>query len=167
METTQQLLDKTCYIHTMEYHPSKKWGTYCGMLGNIMLVKEASTNGHILHDSIYSSICNKYIHRDRKKIRRCQGLMGGRNEDWLHQGDRVSFWDDRVLEPDRGDGCIAWWMYLMHWTVPLKSLKWSILCLKNLGKRKRVDTGNGSHWRQVRTEGSASQLRRESADPGV
>lgn len=47
---------------------------------------------------------NKQIHRDKKHISRCQGLVGG--EAGKYNGYGVSFWgDENVLGLNRGDSC--------------------------------------------------------------
>lgn len=59
------------------------------------------------------------------------GWEEGGNGDLLHNGDRVSVWDDkRFLQMDSGGLCITLWMNLMSVQCALKMVKMvNLMCV--------------------------------------
>ena len=118
------------YIHTMEYYPvtkmefqwrpAAKWMNLENMLSKRSQILK-TTSYMIPWFQVASQIVwNRQIHRDRKQIRGCQGLRGGKDASnyWWVWGLFWKWWN--ILELDGGNRCTTLSMY----GKPLNCKKW-------------------------------------------
>ena len=98
---TDEWINKMWYIHTTIYYSVIKRNevlihapTWIN-LENIMLSKRSLTQKakYCIIPFIWN-IQNKQIHKDRNQISDWQGLGTEGNEEWLFNGNSVSFWGD-------------------------------------------------------------------------